>query len=127
MCNIRRLSIAPSPCTQGHTIASEHRLTILHKDDRSKLCAIERTRERMSVFTFTTMCALDFFLVGVSTSFSGHVFLDTSLGVWYTHIGSFRYSYTLNLIFSVLYIHWGQCMIQVWGYGRHIYTHLSRF
>jgi hypothetical protein len=29
--------------------------------------------------------------------------------------------------FSVLYIHWGQCMIQVWGYERHIYTHLSCF
>jgi hypothetical protein len=29
--------------------------------------------------------------------------------------------------FSILYIHWGQCMIQVWGYERHIYTHLSCF
>jgi hypothetical protein len=50
--------------------------------------------------TVTTMYALDYFLVGVSTSFSGHVFLDTSLGVRYTHICSFRYSYTLNLIFQ---------------------------
>jgi hypothetical protein len=30
--------------------------------------------------TFTIMYALECFLVGVSTSFSGHVFLDTSLG-----------------------------------------------
>jgi hypothetical protein len=31
---------------------------------------------------FLQQCvALDCFLVGVSTSFSGHVFLDTSLGV----------------------------------------------
>jgi len=29
----------------------------------------------------------------------------------------FRYSYPLT-VSSVLYTHWGQCVIQVWGYGR---------
>jgi hypothetical protein len=32
-------------------------------------------------YILTTMCAFDCFLVGVSLSFSGHVFLHTSLGV----------------------------------------------
>jgi hypothetical protein len=80
-------------------------------DEPSCMSTIDRTYVRSSTLgtechssplpiTFTTMCALYCFLVGVSTSFSGHVFLDTSLGVWYTHICSLRYSYTLNLIFQ---------------------------
>jgi hypothetical protein len=80
-------------------------------DGPSCMSTIDRTYVRSSALrtechssplpiTFTTMCALDCFLVGVPTSFSRHVFLDTRLWVWYTHICSLRYSYTLNLIFQ---------------------------
>jgi hypothetical protein len=56
-------------------------------------------------------------LVGVSLSFSGRVFTIKFGGVIClasAHSGI----PILLLLCSVLYTHWGQCVIQVWGYER---------
>jgi hypothetical protein len=78
-----------------------------------------------SPITFTTM--LHLVVLGWSINF----FQDMCfwIQVWGYDIPTSAHSGILypSPHFSVLYIHWGQCMIQVWGYERHIYTHLSCF
>ena len=68
-------------------------------------------------YTLTTMCALDWYLVGVSLSFSRRVFAYKFWGMICPHllIQVFQYPWSY---FLVLYIHWGQCLIQVWGYEK---------
>jgi hypothetical protein len=79
----------------------------------------------LSPITFTTM--LHLIVLGWSINF----FQDMCfwIQVWGYDIPTSAHSGILypSPHFSVLYIHWGQCMIQVWGYERHIYTHLSCF
>jgi hypothetical protein len=64
------------------------------------------------------MYALDWYLVGYHFLFLDMCFCIQVWGYGMPHICSFSYSYPLALVFSILYIHWEQCMTQVWGYEK---------
>jgi hypothetical protein len=65
-------------------------------------------------FIFLQQCvALNWNLVGVSLSFTGYVFLQTSFGAMICPKSAYSGTAILLLLCSVLYTHWGQCLIQV--------------